>query len=192
VGSSIPRRVGVMAGRSPLSATVEQEAALRELARSDIRGEADRARAILLTLSGWTSERLAEVFGVTADSVRHWRQWFSEGGVEALRSTLAPGPSPAKGERALAVASAVLSEPVQDRLNWTLPRLRAEIERQTGVSISKSRLSILLREKGGSLAAPAAHAERPPGRGRRRSHWSAPAAARGSGAGRRHRAALRR
>lgn len=139
-----------MAGRSPLSATTEQQAALRELARSEVRGEADRARAILLTLSGWTSERLSEVFGVTAASVRHWRQWFREGGVEALRSTLAPGPSGAKGERALAVASAVLSEPVQDRPNWTLPRLRAEIERQTGVSISKSRLSILLREKGGS------------------------------------------
>lgn len=139
-----------MAGRSPLSATPEQQSALRDLARSDVRGEADRARAILLTLSGWTSERLAEVFGVTAASVRHWRQWFNEGGVEALRATLAPGLSPAKGERALAVASAVLSEPVQNRLNWTLPRLRAEIERQTGDSISKSRLSILLREKGGS------------------------------------------
>lgn len=139
-----------MAGRTSLVATATQQAELRELARSDVRGEADRARAILLTLSGWTSERLAEAFGVTADSVRHWRQWFSEGGVEALRSTLAPGPSPVKGERALAVASAVLSQPVENRPNWTLPRLRAEIERQTGINISKSRLSILLREKGGS------------------------------------------
>jgi transposase len=139
-----------MAGRTSVVATATQQAELRELARSDVRGEADRARAILLTLSGWTSERLAEAFGVTADSVRHWRQWFSEGGVEALRSTLAPGPSPVKGERALAVASAVLSQPVENRPNWTLPRLRAEIERQTGINISKSRLSILLREKGGS------------------------------------------
>jgi transposase len=139
-----------MAGRTSLVATATQQAELRELARSDVRGEADRARAILLTLSGWTSERVAEAFGVTADSVRHWRQWFSEGGVEALRSTLAPGPSPVKGERALAVASTVLSQPVENRPNWTLPRLRAEIERQTGINISKSRLSILLREKGGS------------------------------------------
>ena len=103
-----------------------------------------------MTLSGWTSVELAEAFGVTVASVRHWRQWFGEGGVAALRSTLAPGPSPAQGEQALAVAGAVLSEPVENRPNWTLRRLRAEIERQTGVSISKSRLSILLREKGGS------------------------------------------
>lgn len=139
-----------MSGQSLLSAMPEQVAALRQLARSEIRGEADRARAILLTLSGWTSPQLAEAFGVTADSVRHWRQWFVVGGVDALRATLAPGPSPEKGERALAVASTVLREPVENRRNWTLPRLQAEIERQAGIRISKSRLSILLRQKGGS------------------------------------------
>ncbi len=63
-----------------------------------MRGEADRARAILLTFQGWTSLKVAEAFGVTPDAVRHWRGWFSERGVDALRSTLAPGPLPAKGE----------------------------------------------------------------------------------------------
>lgn len=145
-----------MAGRSRLAATPAQRADLETLARSDVRGEADRARAMLLTLSGWTSVEVAEAFGVTADAVRHWRQWFCEGGVEALRSTLASGRPAAKGEQALAVAAALLREPVENRPNWTLPRLQAEIERQTGLSISKSRLSILLREKGGSAgAAPA-------------------------------------
>ncbi len=139
-----------MAGRSRLTAKATDVVALRELARSEIRGEADRARAILLTLEGWTSVDLGRAFGVTADSVRHWRNWFATGGVEALRSTLAPGPSPAKGEAALLVARAVLCEPVENRVNWTLPRLQDEIERRAGVSISKSRLSILLRQKGGS------------------------------------------
>lgn len=156
----------IMIGRSTLRATDDQKAALAELARSDVRGEADRARAVLLTLSGWSSGQIAEAFGVTADAVRHWRQWFAESGIEALRSTLAPGPSPEKGETALAVASAVLREPVENRTNWTLPRLCAEIEHQTGPRISRSRLSVLLRQKGGSAGAPAAHAERPPGRGR--------------------------
>ena len=67
--------------------------------------------------------------------MRHCRQWFAEGAVEALRSTLAPGPSAAKGERALEVASAVLREPVENRTNWTLPRLCAEVERQTGTRL---------------------------------------------------------
>ena len=142
-----------MAGRSRLAATPAQRADLEMLARSDVRGEADRARAMLLTLAGWSSVEVAEAFGVTADAVRHWRQWFCEGGVEALRSTLSPGRPPAKGEQALAVAAGLLREPVENRPNWTLPRLQAEIERQTGLSISKSRLSILLREKGGSAGA---------------------------------------
>ena len=61
-----------MAGRSPLVATAEQEAELRALSRSDVRGEADRSRAILLTLQGWTSLEVAEAFGVTPEAVRHW------------------------------------------------------------------------------------------------------------------------
>jgi transposase len=138
-----------MAGRSSLAATGEQEAALRALSRSDVRGEADRARAILLTLQGWTSLEVAEAFSVTPEAVRHWRGWFAERGVDALRSTLAAGPSAAKGERALEVAATLLRQPVEGRTNWTLPRLRAEIERQTGATISAGRLSVLLK-KGGS------------------------------------------
>ena len=136
-----------------MSATPEQVASLTDLARSEVRGEADRARAILLTLSGWTSAQVAAAFGVTAGSVRHWRNWFATGGVDALRSTVAPGPNPSKGERALAVAQGILAEPVENRRNWTLPRLQAEIARRAGISISKSRLSILLRQKGGSAGA---------------------------------------
>jgi transposase len=143
-----------MAGRSSLVATAEQEAVLRALSRSDVRGEADRARAILLTLQGWTSLEVAEAFGVTPEAVRHWRGWFTERGVDALRSTLAPGPSPAKSERALAVASALLRQPVEDRTNWTLPRLRAEIERQTGASISAGCLSVLLKRGDSDGAGP--------------------------------------
>jgi transposase len=139
-----------MAGRSRLVVSSEQEAALKELARSDIRGEADRARAVLLTVKGWTSAEIAAAFGVTADAVRHWRHWFASGGVEALRLTVAPGRSPAKGEAALAIAREVLMAPIENRPPWTLPRLRAEIERRANLSISTSRLSILLRAKGGS------------------------------------------
>ncbi len=59
-------------------------------------------------MQGWTSLEVAEAFGVTPKVVRNWRGWFSERGADALRSTLAPGPLPAKGERALAVASLLL------------------------------------------------------------------------------------
>ena|SRR5215475_10848358 len=47
-----------MAGKSPVAVDEGQRGALRALAHSRDRGEADRARAVLLTLSGWTSRRI--------------------------------------------------------------------------------------------------------------------------------------
>jgi len=138
----------IMAGKSPVVASEEQRLALVALSRSRERGEADRARALLLTLSGWTSARIAEAFGVREDTVRLWRSDFIKGGVEALRMSVAPGTAPVKAERALAVAEDLLSLPVADRPNWTLPRLADEIEKRSGVRISRSRLSVVLRKKG--------------------------------------------
>ncbi len=139
-----------MSDRSFLVATAEQKVAFQALSRSDVRGEADWARAILLTLQGLARPHVAEAFGVTADAVRHWRRWFSESGVDALSSTLAPSPSPEQGKRALDVVSLLLRQLIEDRINWTLPRLRAEIERQTGAGLSPSRLSVLLK-RGASI-----------------------------------------
>ena len=140
----------IMVGKSPVVASDEQRRALVALSRSRERGEADRARALLLTLSGWTSPRIAEAFGVREDTVRLWRSDFMKGGVEALRTSVALGAAPVKAERALAVAEDLLSLPVADRPNWTLPRLADEIEKRSGVRISRSRLSVVLRQKGGS------------------------------------------
>ena len=121
--------------------------ALTALAGSRDRGEADRARAVLLTLSGWTSPRIAEAFGVREDTVRLWRSDFGKGGVEALRASLAPGPPPVKSAAALRVVTPLLEEPVANRPNWTIARLRAEIATREGVSISRSQLSKALRKK---------------------------------------------
>ena len=140
-----------MAGKSPVVADEDQRRALAGLARSRDRSEADRARAILLTLSGWTSPDTARAFGVREDTVRLWRSAFAQGGVEALRTHLPPGPAPLKAERALAVAEGLLAGPVADRPNWTLPRLADEIEKRSGVRISSSRLSVVLRQRGHSV-----------------------------------------
>lgn len=141
-----------MAGKSPVTASDEQRAALRALAGGADRGEADRARAILLTLSGWTSARIAEAFGVREDTVRLWRSDFARGGVDALKASVAPGPAPLKAEAALRVAGPLLSAPVADRTNWTLARLADEIAAREGVTISRSQLSKVLRKKGGSAS----------------------------------------
>ena len=136
-----------MAGQSTVSATEEQGTALTALAGSRDRGEADRSRAVLLTLAGWTSPRIAEAFGVREDTVRLWRSDFMRGDVAALKATVAPGPAPVKSEAALRVVMPLLEAPVADRPNWTIPRLRAEIQARAGVQISRSQLSKALRKK---------------------------------------------
>ena len=126
--------------------------ALVDLGRSQDRGEADRARAVLLTLSGWTSLVIAEAFGGRQDTVRLWRSAFMRDGVAALRTHPPPGPAPTKAERALEVAEEVLAAPVADRPNRTLPRPAGETERRSGLRISSSRLSVVLRQRGPSAS----------------------------------------
>jgi transposase len=180
-----------MGAKSPVSASEDQRASLAVLAGSRDRGEADRARAILLTLSEWTSPRIAEAFGVREDTVRLWRSDFSRGGTDVLKASVAPGPLPVKSETAFRVVTPLLEEPVANRPNWTIARMRAEIEAREGVSISRSQLSKTLRKKV-PLPAAAAHAERPPRCQRGRSDRLASATARAASRSRRHCAALRR
>src|SRR5216684_8652984 len=140
---------GIMSGQSWIEATAEQRAELRGLAGSSDREEADRARAMLLSLDGWPSDRIAAAFCAQPDSVRHWRWIFGREGVAGLRARKAPGPEPVKARAALTVVEEVLAPGVSDRPNWTLPRLADAIEKRTGQRISKSRLSVVLRKKGG-------------------------------------------
>ena len=142
-----------MVGKSPVTASDELRAALEGLAASRERGEADRARAVLLTLKGWTSARIAEAFGVREDTVRLWRGDFMRGSIEALKASVAPGPEPVKTKAALRVLAPLLEAPVANRPNWTIPRLMAEIEKREGVRIGRSQLSKVLRQKGATAGA---------------------------------------
>jgi hypothetical protein len=69
---------------------------------------------------------------------------------EPLGSTF--GPPAYSGTRLIriknrCVVTPLLEEPVADRTNWTITRLRAEIEVREGVHISRSQLSKALRKK---------------------------------------------
>ncbi len=113
-----------MAGLSPVTATQEQTTALKVLAWGPDRAEADRARALLLTLKGWTSARIAQAFGVREDTVRLWRSDFSRGGACALRARIAPGPSPVKAGAPGRGAPSVCAGGGPPELNLVPPRRR--------------------------------------------------------------------
>lgn len=133
-------RLCVLMAEAPVRAELER------LRRSGVRGEADRARAVLWSLAGETSPSIAARLGVRPEQVRRWRSLFRQGGVAALRSRPRPGRTPRKREAALAVAREVLSGPAADRPLWTLARLAREIEARSGETISSGHLSVVLRK----------------------------------------------
>jgi len=136
-----------MSRRCQLEVTREQEQQLHALARSPRRDEADRARALLMSKEGKTSLQIAPVLGVRPEQIRRWRTRFRKGGAAALRTQPRSGRPDTKAQVALAVAQPLLDEP-EPSVAWTLPRLAAEIQRRTGVSIAPAHLSVVLRKKG--------------------------------------------
>jgi transposase len=163
-----------MGRRCVLTAGKAERAELERLSRSAVRGEADRARAVLWSLAGETSVAIAARLGVRAEQVRRWRAAVRSGGVSALRPR--PGRTPREREAALAVAREVLDGPAADRPVWTLARLAAEVAARTGETVSPGHLSVVLRK-----GATAGVARGTPSRaGRTRMPSSAPACGSGS------------
>ena len=137
-----------MPGKSTLTADAGEQAVLRALSKSEQRGEADRARAILLTLEGRKAEEIAAVLGVHVSTVRNWRGYFAHGRVAGLRRRPRLGGQSVVGLHAGAIAATILIEDTRHDGGWTLPRLCAEIVRRGGPTISPRWLSHQLRERG--------------------------------------------
>lgn len=141
-----------MPGKSKLTADGAEQAVLRDLSKSEHRGEADRARAILLTLEGRRAGEIAAVLGVHISTVRNWRGYFAHGGVAGLRRRQRPGQQAKIGPHAGAIAAAILTEDARPKTSpgggWTLGRLCAEIARRGGPAISPRWLSYQLRQGG--------------------------------------------
>ena len=138
-----------MPGKSKLTADGGERAALRALSKSEQREEADRARAILLTLEGRRAEEIAAALGVHTSTVRNWRGYFAHSGVAGLRRRQRPGQQAKIGPH----AGAILEEDTRHDGGWTLPRLCAEIARRGGPAISPRWLSHQLRQRGLSSVA---------------------------------------
>jgi transposase len=142
-----------MPGKSMLTADAAEQAVLRDLSKSEHRGEADRARAVLLTLAGRKAEEIAAVLGVHISTVRNWRGYFAHGGVAGLRRRPRPGQQARIGPHAGAIAAAILEDDTRHDGGWTLPRLCAEIVRRGGPALSPRWLSHQLRQRGLSSGA---------------------------------------
>lgn len=120
--------------------------------------EARRLQAWELHQKGWRQNRIAEALGVTTGAVSQWLKRAREGGVEALHTRKAPGPTP----RLTAEQRAQIPELLQRGAEsfgfrgdiWTCARVAEVIRREFGVSYHPAHISRVLRECGWSLQKP--------------------------------------
>ena len=98
-----------MPGKSTLTADAAEQAALRALSKSEQRGEADRARAILQKQEKQKTKKNTTVLGLHISTVRNWRGCLAPGGVAGLRRPR-PGQQAKIGPQAGAIAAAIVNE----------------------------------------------------------------------------------
>lgn len=111
-----------------------------------------RLRALQLKRQGWFQRAIASALGVSEVSVSHWLARVSDGGPDALRTRLAPGPPPRlSGEQKRLIPEFLWHGPEAYGFAgqvWTCARVAKVIEGELGVLYHKGHVGKLLKELG--------------------------------------------
>src|SRR5215467_2832091 len=117
-----------------------------------------RFRAWELAQQGWKQRDIATALGVTEGAVSQWLKRAREGGKDALRRRLAPGPPHRLTPEQRARLPALLAKGAEAygfRGNvWTAPRIRALIQREFGVRYHPSHVNRLVLALGLTVQQP--------------------------------------
>ena len=123
--------------------------AIRHDQRPEVR---QRCTTINLLHLGHKPEEIAEMQGVSVPSIYNWINRWRKGGIEGLATQPRSGRPPLADESyAVAVEETLAKEPGELGYGfriWTVDRLRAHLEKQTGISLSESSFRELLKRKG--------------------------------------------
>lgn len=111
--------------------------------------EARRLRAWELKQEGWKQKDIAEALGVSDGAVSQWLKQAREGGVGALRSNPAPGPTPKLSDEQLEKLPGLLAKGARHfgfrEDVWTQPRAAWLIQRELGVRYHPAHVGRLLK-----------------------------------------------
>ena len=111
-----------------------------------------RATAIRLLHQGHKPERVGEMLSASRASVQNWHQRWRENGLEALANRPILGRPPKASQTYREVLEATLeTDPHELGYSfsiWTLDRLAAHLELETGIALSVARLSDWLERWG--------------------------------------------
>ena len=125
------------------------EAAIRHDKRPEVR---QRCTAIRLLHLGHKPEQVAEMQAVSIPTIYSWINRWRRGGVEELVNKPRSGrPPKADDAYSLLLSEVIEKEPAELGYGftvWTIDRLRAHLEKETGIDLSESRFRALLMRKG--------------------------------------------
>lgn len=127
----------------------EIEKAIRQDKRAEVK---QRATVIRLLHLGQKPETVAEQQMVSVPTVYNWHRLWRDHGIEGLANKARPGRKPKATEAYCLKLEEVLSkEPSEYGYRfaiWTSDRLRAHLEKETGIQLSEGRFRALLKKKG--------------------------------------------
>ena len=134
--------------------TAEEASAVENLARSRKAAarRVERARIVWRASHGETPPSIAEVLGVSAETVRRRIRRFNAEGLAALEDHHRPGrPATYSADEVAAVIAAALTSPRRLGLpfaSWTLDRLAAYLQGHKGIAMRRSRMDEILLKEG--------------------------------------------
>jgi transposase len=127
----------------------EIERAIRQEKRSEVR---QRATVIRLLHLGHKPEAVAEQQMVSVPTIYNWHRLWREDGIGGLANKPRKGRPPKANEAYCQKLEEVLEkEPSEFGYRfaiWTSDRLRAYLEKETGILLSESRFRALLKKRG--------------------------------------------
>jgi transposase len=125
------------------------EKAIRQDKRAEVK---QRATVIRLLHLGQKPETVAEQQMVSVPTVYNWHKLWRDNGIEGLANQARPGRKPkATEEYCLKLEEVLSKEPSECGYRfaiWTSDRLRAHLEKETGIQLSEGRFRALLKKKG--------------------------------------------
>jgi len=125
------------------------ETAIRHDKRPEVR---QRCTVIRLLHLGYKPEQIAEMQAISIPTAYGWYNRWCSDGIEGLANKPRSGrPPKADDEYGKALEELIEKEPEElgyDFTVWTIDRLRAHLEKETGIRLSESAFRALLKRKG--------------------------------------------
>lgn len=127
----------------------EIEKAIRQDKRAEVK---QRATVIRLLHLGQKPETVAKQQMVSVPTIYNWHKLWRDKGIEGLANKVRPGRKPKATEAYCLKLEEMLSKEPSDYgyrfAIWTSDRLRAHLEKETGIQLSEGRLRALLKKNG--------------------------------------------